>query len=461
MAHLLISAAHKSSGKTTVTLGLCAALVARGLRVQPFKKGPDYIDPLWLSQAAHRACHNLDFQIMNDAEIIQTVATHLNGADIGIIEGNKGLYDGMDVQGTNSNAALAKLLHAPVVLVLSTHGMTRGIVPLLLGYQAFDSQIKIAGVILNQVGGARHESKLRAAIAHYSDIPVLGALQTEQHLSIAERHLGLMPSNEHQHAMHKIQQIAATVAQNVDLDKIIAIAQNAPTLSRQTEPPTISAASVKIGIIRDAAFGFYYPGDLDNLQRAGAELVFINALQDNQLPKIDGLFIGGGFPEMWMQNLAENHNLKHAIFNAVDQNLPVYAECGGLMYLAQQLTWKDQSYPMVGALPFDTVMQERPQGRGYVRMQETGANLWALRDTQGQLAEFAAHEFHYSKAVNLPENLSFAYKVLRGYGFDGAHDGVVYKNTLASYVHLRDVENNRWTQRFVNFVKQQQQVRNL
>lgn len=455
MAHLLISAAHKSSGKTTVTLGLCAALVARGLQVQPFKKGPDYIDPLWLSQAARRPCHNLDFQIMTDAEIIQTVATYLNGADIGIIEGNKGLFDGMDVQGTNSNAALAKLLHAPVVLVLSTHGMTRGIVPLILGYQAFDPHVKIAGVILNQVGGARHEGKLRAAIEYYSDIPILGALQTEQQLNIAERHLGLMPSNEHQHAVQKIQHIAATVAQHIDLDKVISIAQHAPTLSQAITPSMMPPSTIKIGIIRDAAFGFYYPGDLDNLQRAGAELIFINALQDKQLPPIDGLFIGGGFPEMWMQALAENHSLKQAIFNAVDQNLPVYAECGGLMYLAQRLTWKDTSYQMVGALPFDTVMQERPQGRGYVRMQETGANLWALRDSQGHLAEFAAHEFHYSKAVNLPKNLSFAYKVLRGYGLDGENDGVVYKNTLASYVHLRDVENNRWTQRFVNFVKQQ------
>lgn len=459
MAHLLISAAHKSSGKTTVTLGLCAALVARGLQVQPFKKGPDYIDPLWLSQAANRPCHNLDFQIMSPAEITQTVATHLQGTDIGIIEGNKGLYDSIDVQGTRSNAALAKLLHAPVILVLSTHGMTRGIVPLLLGYQAFDPQVKIAGVILNHVGGTRHESKLRAAIEHYSDIPILGALQADQQLSIAERHLGLMPSNEHQQAAQKIQQVAASVAENMDLDKIFAIAQGAPSLSPPMTSSITAPATVKIGIIRDAAFGFYYPGDLDNLQRAGAELIFINALQDNQLPSIDGLFIGGGFPEIWMQALADNHSLKHSIFKAIDQNLPVYAECGGLMYLAQRLTWKNESYQMVGALPFETVMQERPQGRGYVQMQETGAGLWALRDTQGQLAEFAAHEFHYSKAVNMPNNLSFAYKVLRGYGLDGTHDGVVYKNTLASYVHLRDVENNRWTQRFVDFVKQQKQAR--
>ncbi|MEZ5673605.1 MAG: cobyrinate a,c-diamide synthase, partial [Thiotrichaceae bacterium] len=366
----------------------------------------------------------------------------LEGANIGIIEGNKGLYDGVDVQGTNSNAALAQLLQSPVVLVLSTDGMTRGIAPLILGYQAFDSQIQIAGVVLNQVGGARHEGKLRAAVEYYTDVPVLGALQADDNLTIIERHLGLMPSNEHNQATAKIQHIADAVKQSVDLDKIIAIAHQAPPLPISAIHVPLPPATVKIGIIRDAAFGFYYPGDLDNLQRAGAELVFINALQESHLPEIDGLFIGGGFPETWMQPLANNQSLKQEIFAAIHNNLPVYAECGGLMYLARQLIWKEQSCQMVGALPFDTVMQSRPQGRGYVRMQETGHNLWGLQDTGGQPATFAAHEFHYSKAVNVPDNLTYAYKVLRGYGMDGVHDGVIYKNTLASYVHLRDVANN-------------------
>jgi cobyrinic acid a,c-diamide synthase len=336
--------------------------------------------------------------------------------------------------------------------------MTRGIAPLILGYQAFDSQIQIAGVILNQVGGARHEGKLRAAVEYYTDLPVLGALHTNADLTIVERHLGLMPSNEHNQAVAKIHQIADIVAQSVDLDKIMSIARRAPPPPVAAIHSVFSPATVKIGIIRDAAFGFYYQGDLDNLQRAGAELVFINALQDSQLPEVDGLFIGGGFPETWMQPLANNHSLKHAILTAIEHYLPVYAECGGLMYLARQLTWKAESCQMVGALPFDTVMQLRPQGRGYVQLQETGLNLWGLQDGHGQPATFAAHEFHYSKAVNVPDDLTYAYKVLRGYGMDGEHDGVVYKNTLASYAHLRDVANNPWTQRFVTFVKQQKQL---
>lgn len=467
MAYLLISATHKSSGKTTLTLGLCAALTARGFVVQPFKKGPDYIDPLWLSQAAARPCHNLDFQTMTPAEMVRTVRQYSYGTDLSIIEGNKGLYDGLDVEGSNSNAALAQLLGVPVILVLDTRGTTRGIAPLLLGYQAFDNQIQIAGVILNQVGGRRHESKLRAAIEHYTNMPVLGAVQRDPRLAIQERHLGLIPSNEDQQAQGTIKMIADLIAQQVNLKQLIEIAKKvsgtihhlllSSAKGRKTTEVHLAdrekTDEVKIGIIRDAAFGFYYPGDLLALETAGAKLIFINALHDSRLPEIDALFIGGGFPETHLTRLANNQQLKQDIKTAIEQGMPVYAECGGLMYLSRQITWHDQTGAMVGALPCDTVMADRPQGRGYVHLRETGDGLWPLLDQHGQLAEFHAHEFHYSKIINLPSHLPFAYQVLRGEGLDGHHDGLIYKNTLASYVHLRDVENNHWTQRFVHFVR--------
>src|SRR3989337_2654205 len=209
MNRLLISAAHKSSGKTTITLGLAAALRARGLAVQPFKKGPDYIDPMWLSLASGRDCHNLDFYLMGRGEILRTFVARTRGADLALIEGNKGLYDGLALDGGNSNAALAQLLGTPVVLVIDARGMTRGIAPLILGYQAFDRDIRIAGVILNQLGGSRHEAKLRAVIEHYTDVPVLGAVHHDDRLAIVERHLGLMPSNEADAAREKIDTIAA------------------------------------------------------------------------------------------------------------------------------------------------------------------------------------------------------------------------------------------------------------
>lgn len=456
MAHLLMSAAHKSSGKTTVTLGLCAALKAQGLSVQAFKKGPDYIDPLWLSQAAGRSCHNLDFYTMDAEEIVACVAEHLHTADIGLIEGNKGLYDGLDLAGSNSNAALAHLLGAAVVLVLDTQGMTRGIAPLVLGYQLFDPEVQIAGVILNQVGGQRHETKLRQALERYTNIPVLGAIQRDPQLGIVERHLGLMPSNEDQQAQHKIATIGQVISQQVDLEKIVRIGQQAASLPQVRKLQIAAAPKVTLGVIRDAAFGFYYPGDLVALEAAGAQLVFIDALRSQQLPPVDGLFIGGGFPETQMEALEHNATLRAQIRQAIEADLPVYAECGGLMYLARQITWQDKTCAMVGALPFDIVMKPRPQGKGYVHLQETGHGLWPLLEHQTQQPTLYAHEFHYSHAVNRPPDLKFAYRVLRGVGLDGYHDGVVYKNTLASYAHLRDVKQHHWTQRFVAFIDQHQ-----
>lgn len=455
MPHVLISAAHKSSGKTTLSIGLCAALKNRGLIVQPFKKGPDYIDPLWLSEAAGRACYNLDFYTMSREEIIKLMVCRSRESDISIIEANKGLYDGLDLDGSNSNAALAKLVNAPVILVLSTKGMTRGIAPLILGYQQFDPDIHIAGVILNQVGGSRHEAKLRAIIEHYTNVKILGAVQFNPDLNIDERHLGLIPSNEIQIVQNKIQTIANIVSNSVNLDQLLGVANFTTPMVSSCSKNTQTKPHLRLGILRDQAFGFYYPEDLENFQNLGAELVFIDALQDQILPNIDGLFIGGGFPEIYAEQLSSNINLKQAILNAIENNLPVYAECGGLMYLANSLIIKEKTYKMVGALDLDTQMFEHPQGRGYVHLQETGKGLWNL----GKETTFAAHEFHYSKAINISPNLQFAYKVLRGMGIDGEHDGIVYKNTLASYTHLRTVDQNRWTDRFIQFIENIKQSR--
>jgi cobyrinic acid a,c-diamide synthase len=451
MPHLFLSAAHKSSGKTTVSIGLCAALRARGLVVQPFKKGPDYIDPLWLSQAAGRPCYNLDFYTMARAEIEQTFRAQLYGADIGLIEGNKGLYDGLDLDGSNSNAALAALLGAPVVLVLDTRGMTRGVAPLILGYQAFDPQIRIAGVILNRVGGSRHEGKLRRVIEHYTNVRVVGAVAQARELEIVERHLGLMPSNESREAAAQIERLGERIGSAVDLDALLAIAAEGapvPTIAPAETPP---APVVRIGMAQDEAFGFYYPGDLAALRWAGAELVPFDTLRDERLPAVDGLFIGGGFPEARMEALAANAPMREAVAAFIEAGGPAYAECGGLMYLARSLAWQGKVCKMAGVIPADVVMCERPQGRGYVRLRETGASPWPA--SEGAPAEIAAHEFHYSRLENVAPNLDYAYRVLRGHGIDGSRDGVVYKNLLASYTHLRDAGGNHWTRRFVAHVR--------
>lgn len=452
MGHILISAAHKSSGKTTITLGLCAALARRGLQVQAFKKGPDYIDPMWLAQASGRTCHNLDFYTMGREEILDEFSWRMVGADVGLIEGNKGLYDGLDLDGSNSNAALAALLDAPVVLVLDARGMTRGIAPLVLGYQAFDRDIRIAGVILNKVGGRRHEGKLRAILEHYTDVPVLGAVHADSGLEIDERHLGLVPSNESARAAERIRHIADAVAGQVDLDHLQRIAATAGTC-QPPEPSTRPAPvpiDVRIGIARDSAFGFYYPGDLEALRSAGAELVEFNTMRDTALPAVDGLFLGGGFPETHMHQLESNTALRHGIRAAIEAGMPAYAECGGLMYLARSIRWREECSEMVGVVPADVVMHEKPQGRGYIQLRETGRGLWPL---SGPEPVIYGHEFHYSSLENLAPDLTYAYEVRRGTGIDGHNDGIVYKNLQANYAHLRDVRNNRWAHRFVDFVR--------
>jgi len=457
IARLLVSAAHKSSGKTTVTLGLCAALTARGTLVAPFKKGPDYIDPMWLSRAAGRPCLNLDAYLMDDAALVRCFADGLRGAELALVEGNKGLYDGLALDGSNSNAALARRLGLPVLLVIDARGMTRGIAPLILGYQAFDREIRIGGVILNRVGGARHEAKLRAVLEHYTDVPVLGAVAEDARLAVMERHLGLMPCAELDDAQARVEAIGRIVGAQVDLDRVRALAASAGPgpLGATVAAAPARQADLRIGIARDRAFGFYYPDDLVALQAAGAELVPIDTLHDAKLPAIDGLVIGGGFPEACMDALEANTGLRSALRAAIEAGLPTYAECGGLMYLSRSITWQGRTARMVGAIPGDAVMHERPVGRGYVHLQQTAAMPWG-----GDRAEaLRGHEFHHSSLENLDPTVAFAYRVQRGHGIDGVHDGVLVHNLLASYAHLRSAAGASWAPRFVDFVRRQRKAR--
>ncbi|HEY0833116.1 MAG TPA: cobyrinate a,c-diamide synthase [Azospirillum sp.] len=450
MARVFVSAAHKSSGKTTITLGLCAALASRGLAVQPFKKGPDYIDPMWHSAAAGRTCRNLDFNTQTPEEIVGFFRRHALGADVSIIEGNKGLHDGVDPQGRDSGAALAKLLRAPVVLVIDGSGITRGVAPLLMGYRAFDPDVRIAGVILNKVAGGRHETKLREAVETFTDLPVLGAVHRSADLEITERHLGLVPANEEAQSSAVVRRIRDAIAAQVDLDRLLDVARAAPALA---VPPMALPAQAprtgRLGVARDAAFGFYYPEDLEALAAEGFELVPFDTLRDGALPPgLDALFIGGGFPETHMAALEANAGMRASVRAAVEGGLPTYAECGGLMYLSRSIAWGERRHAMAGALPLDTVMHARPQGRGHVRMRETDAFPWP-----GAGGTVSAHEFHYAGVANLDPGCRFAYAVERGHGIDGVHDGIVVHNTLASFTHLRGVGGNAWPNRFAAFIR--------
>ncbi|MDP2822518.1 MAG: cobyrinate a,c-diamide synthase [Sulfuritalea sp.] len=466
MHRFLISAAHKSSGKTTISIGLAAALSSgrqRKFAVQPFKKGPDYIDPLWLSVAAGRPCYNLDFFISPDAELQAQFARHGHDAEVCLVEGNKGLYDGLDLEGSNSNAALARLLDLPVVLVLDARGMTRGIAPLILGYQAFDPKIRIAGVILNRLGGHRHEAKLRAVIEHYTDVPVLGAVQEDAELALVERHLGLMPANETAEAERHIAAIGERIAAQVDLDRLLAISHTDVPLAPPPLPAPSREIPVRIAIARDAAFGFYYADDLDALAAAGAQTVYFDTLTDSRLPPCDGLLIGGGFPECFLDGLEANAALRADIRRAIEGGLPTYAECGGLMYLARSIEWQGRSAAMVGVIPGDIRMHAKPVGRGYVILEANADHPWRAPENlagAGQAPGSAsgsallhAHEFHYSSLAGLPADTRYAYTVRRGYGIDGKHDGVLLHRLLASYTHLRATSGCDWPTNFVRHVR--------
>ena len=452
MASLLISATRKSSGKTSVGIGLAALLRSRGNEVQTFKKGPDYIDSMWLSRASQRPCINLDFYTMTRDEIEHVYDKYRADMGVVIVEGNKGLFDGMDVRGSDCNAALAKLLDLPILLLVDASGITRGIAPLLHGYKTFDQDIHIAGVVLNKVAGDRHERKLRDAIAHYTDIEVLGAIHRSKEMEIEERHIGLVPSNEDRIAQRRVQGIAGVISQSVDVDKILALtADRLPIPSRQPaslEAPTSSGIS--IGVAKDEVFGFYYPDDFQTITRLEGKIKYFDTLRDVALPNVDALFIGGGFPEFYLSELEQNVELKKDIRKFIEDGKPVYAECGGLMYLCSDITFDGKTGSMVGAIRANVKMQARPVGRGYVQLQETSKHPWPKVADQPE--NLPVHEFHYSNVENLGDNVEFAYKVVRGVGIKKGFDGLVYKNTLATYTHHRNVGCNRWVERFIKHI---------
>ena len=400
LPRFMIAAAHKSSGKTVISTGLAGALANAGDTVTTFKKGPDYIDPMWLKAASGHPCYNLDFNTMDHDEIINLFASR--AGSLSMVEANKGLFDGLRTDGSDSNAALAKLLGLPVILVIDTLGMTRGIAPLLTGYVGFDTEVNIVGVILNKVGGARHETKLRDAVQTYTQLPVLGSVWRDKRLEIGERHLGLTTPTDCLHKSDFIATAAEIVAQSVDLNAVRAAAKTAPDLPVPvTTGPAACTTQTKlrIGIFQDAAFGFYYPDDLEAFQAAGATLVPIDATGDKTLPDVDGLFIGGGFPECWMQALSDNTPLRSDVRRQLQNGMPCYAECGGLMYLCESLSWHGQCMPMVGLIKGHARMHSKPQGRGYVAFERSNIHPWGPSSGTAR-----AHEFHYASIDNLPEN---------------------------------------------------------
>ncbi|MBP1759964.1 MAG: hydrogenobyrinic acid a, c-diamide synthase (glutamine-hydrolyzing), cobyrinate a, c-diamide [Firmicutes bacterium] len=449
---LVIGAPQGRSGKTTFTLGLLRALSRQGIPVQPYKKGPDYIDSSWHTAAAGVTCRNLDSFFMNKRDICQSIAKNTSEKSIAIIEGSMGLYDGLDLAGSSSTAEVAKLTQSPVILIVDSTRMTRSIAAMVMGYQHFDPEVKIAGVILNKVARPRHERMAREAIEQFCQIPVLGAIPKDADLSIPDRHLGLVTNGEMVETEEFINRLADIICEHVDLHKITELAQAAPELptigfeaNTKLSTPRNWTRPSKIVVLRDQAFSFYYPENLEALAESGAELTYIDSMKATELPlEIDGLYIGGGFPEVFAEQLEKNRSLREEIHLAAENGLPIYAECGGLMYLGRSIRTREGEYKMVGLLPFDTQMEHKPQGHGYTIMTPCKGNIWF---DEAQVIK--GHEFHNSRVINLDDNVKYAFEIEKGHGFDGNHDGICYKNVLAAYNHLHALGCPEWAQRFV------------
>jgi len=451
---LLISSPQGHSGKTIVTVGLCNLLTQRGFLIQPFKKGPDYIDPSWLTIAAGRICRNLDLFLVPKEKLIQTFEQACEKADLATVEGAMGLYDGLDDQGTT--AEIARLLNIPVVLLVNTSRMTSSIAAMVMGYQHFQPETNIAGVLLNYVSGIRHENKLRNAVEKYCKIPVVGSIPRDANLHIPERHLGLIPSRESEEADQSVKRLGEKLESYLDVEQILSISKRfkmpSPSPGPVKDKGRREGPQVKIGVIFDQVFNFYYPENLEGLRQWGADLVFINSLQD-RLPQVDGLYVGGGFPEFFLEKLEKNKELRQDLWKEIDQGLPVYAECAGLMYLSQKIHWQGRSYEMVGAIPAEVEVSEKPEGHGYVMAEVMDENpLFPIG------LSIRGHEFHHSK-VSIKKDVKFAYQIRRGHGIDGQRDGVLYKNIFAAYTHLHALGTPSWAEAFVSLAAKEGKFR--
>lgn len=447
---LVLGAEKGGSGKTTLSLGLLAAWRRRGLSCAAFKKGPDYIDAAWLTVAAGRPCRNLDTYLMGEEVAARSFFEHASSNGPNLIEGNRGLYDGVDATGSFSTVELAKLLTAPTVLVIDCTKRTRTAAAVALGCKMLDEEAPIVGVILNRVATARQERVTVSAVESASGLKVYGVVPKIAHPAFHERHLGLLPPQEDPHAAEAVDSAADLAEERLDVSGLWELAQTAPApvqlINASSEKIDASAeADIEIGYFRDSAFHFYYPENLEALERQGARLTPINAMRDSSLPEgLDGLYIGGGFPEEAAALLAANTSMRKSTRRAAEAGLPIYAECGGLIYLGERLTTREGVFPMAGVFPVSFALEKKPQGHGYVEAEATEGHPFYPAG-----ASFKGHEFHYSRPVDWNEgDHTFALWMNRGRGISDGRDGLTRKNTFATYAHTHALGEPRWAEGF-------------
>ncbi len=433
------------SGKTFVTLGVLRALVRRGLKVAGFKKGPDFIDAAWIGRATGRPGRNLDTFLMDTAALSSTLGRGSAGSRIVLIEGNRGLFDGLDARGSHSTAELAKKLRTPVVLVVDTTKTTRTVAALVAGCRVLDPDLDLRGVILNRVATHRQEQVIRQAVLDATGLEVLGAVPRVDETGLISRHLGLVTADEEDRGDDVLDGLAGLMEKHVDIDRLMTIAATARPLACPSPRPVSSRGldRIRVGVLRDRAFSFYYPENLELLEEAGAELVPVSPLEAEELPEIEALYAGGGFPEVYARRLSENRSFRESLRRRAEQGLPIWAECGGLMYLARTLCWGQDSFPMVGALPIEIEQMKRPQGHGYVEGEVEAANPFLESGTR-----LRGHEFHYSRTSS-ESDLQTVLRLQRGTGLGAGRDGLCYRSILASYTHLHALSIDRWGEAWV------------
>jgi cobyrinic acid a,c-diamide synthase len=443
MKAVIIAAPSSGSGKTTVTLGIMESLKRRGLTVAPFKVGPDFIDPGYHRMVTGRPSVNLDSWMCSEAFVRETFARHANEADIAVIEGVMGLFDGLGGTGRGSTAEIAKLLRIPVVLVVDAAGQAGSVAALVKGFAEFDPEIVLAGVILNNVASPNHRRILVEAVtAALPGIPVIGAVRREESLMIPSRHLGLVTADENPLSPFYLHRLARIVEEQLDLDLLLGSLPEA--VAEAPAMPGKQGAEVEVAVARDSAFCFVYEDNLRLLREAGARLRFFSPINDRELPEgVSGIYLPGGYPELFAEQLAENFPMKSAVRKAAEAGMPLFAECGGFIYLTRGVAEEERVKHFVGLFPVTTRMLQQRKALGYREVETLAETVIGVSGMSAR-----GHEFHYSETEPMPEQVERIYRVTKQ-GQELGTEGYRYRNCIASYVHLHFGSNPEMARNFV------------
>jgi len=424
---LVISGSSSGVGKTSITSAIIYGLKKRGYTIQPFKVGPDYIDPSYLSSISNNETKNLDVWLMGLSELVASFVRN-STSDISIIEGVMGYYDGFTGKTNHASTHhVATLLHAPVILILDASKTSRSIAATALGFTKFHKNSRISGIILNKIGSKKHETLCRHALKNLN-IPIIGVIPRNSGNTLESRHLGLIPVTEQKQLQKKIKQISKEIADYLDFEKIVKICKNVKQLPK-IKPQKFKKTKISIAVALDSSFNFYYHDNIEALRREGAKIKFFSPISDKKIPNCDCIYIGGGFPEILGKNLSQNNTMKKSIKQAAEDGTSIYAECGGLMYLTKSIKHQNKKYNMVGLFDAETEMTKK----------------MTLNYTDGRITSnclissprnFHAHEFHYSKITNITKDAKFLYDLKIGEGISSKKDGFSEYNVVASYCHL-------------------------